>query len=81
MTLCSESVQTLEDGISGSLRSTRQETETYVKAPSERCLNENYDLQGHYYETDIGQYIEYSERIPECSLVKCQTDHSLDFFA
>ena len=68
MTLYSESAQTLEADVLGSLRNTRQETEAYIKASSERCLNENDYLQGHYYKTDIGQYIENPERVPECGL-------------
>ena len=68
MTLYCESAQTLEANVLGSLRNPHQETKAYVKAPSERCLNENDYLQGHYYKTDIGQYIKNPKRVPECGL-------------
>ena len=68
MTLYSLSAQPLEADDLGSLRNTRQETETYVEAPSEGRLNKNDNSQGHYYKTDISQYIKYSERVPECGL-------------
>lgn len=68
MTLYSASAHTLWADALGSLRNTHQETKAYIKAPSERCLNENDDLQGHYYKTDIGQYVENPERVPECGL-------------
>lgn len=74
MTLHSELAQDLQAILSSDLHYSRQETETYGSALSQRCLNANDDLQGHYYETDIGQYVDYSERVPECCLELVRTE-------
>lgn len=73
MTLHSGLAKNLETTVLSGLHNSRQETEAYGKALSQWCLNTNDHLQGHDYETDIGQYVEYFERVPECGLELVRT--------
>lgn len=74
MTLRSGLAQNLHTILLSGLHNSRQETEAYSKSLSQWCLNANDNLQGHYYETDVGQYVEYSERVPECGLGLVRTE-------
>lgn len=62
------------------LHSSCQETEAYSQSLSQWCLNAKDYLQGQYYESDIGQYAEYSERVPECGLELVRTENTPSSF-